>query len=131
MVLRSVLPLESTTVTLRVFMKTLHLLFAIVLATLVGCASHNQETRADKKIKVLVLTGGHGFKAEPFFKMFADNPEITFTNAAQGKSAEAYEREVGLVARRVEVHEASQELGRGVAGPVHARKAGTSSRSAR
>jgi type 1 glutamine amidotransferase len=74
-------------------MKTLHLLFAIVLATLVGCASHNQETRADKKIKVLVLTGGHGFKAEPFFKMFADNPEITFTNAAQGKSAEAYERD--------------------------------------
>src|SRR6185295_10296510 len=58
-----------------------------------GCASPKAETHADKKIKVLVLTGGHGFRAEPFFKMFADNPEITFTAAAQGKTnAEAYDR---------------------------------------
>ena len=50
------------------------------------------QTQAAKEIKVLVLTGGHAFKAEPFFKMFQDNPEITFTADKQVKAAEAYER---------------------------------------
>lgn len=68
------------------------MLCALLLALLAGCAS--PPPAAGKKIKVLVLTGGHGFKAEPFFKMFADNPEITFTAAAkQDKAAEAYDRE--------------------------------------
>ena len=31
-----------------------------------------------EKIRVLVVTGGHGFEREAFFKMFQDNPEITF-----------------------------------------------------
>jgi len=31
--------------------------------------------------RVLVITGGRGFQREPFFKMFSDNPEITFTSA--------------------------------------------------
>jgi len=74
-------------------MKKIQLFLFLLLVGLMGCASPKAETHADRKIKVLVLTGGHGFKAEPFFKMFADNPEITFTNASQGKSAEAYERE--------------------------------------
>jgi hypothetical protein len=30
------------------------------------------------KIRVLVVTGGHGFEKEPFFKLFKDNPDITF-----------------------------------------------------
>jgi type 1 glutamine amidotransferase len=72
-------------------MKTLHL-FPLLLAVLAGCAAPGTHAAAHK-IKVLVLTGGHGFKAEPFFKLFADNPEITFTNAAQGKAAEAYDRD--------------------------------------
>lgn len=74
-------------------MKTLHFLCALILATLVGCASPRAETHADKKIKVLILTGGHGFKAEPFFKMFADNSEITYTWATQHTNAEAYDRD--------------------------------------
>jgi type 1 glutamine amidotransferase len=45
------------------------------------------------KVKVLVVTGGHGFQREPFFKMFADNPAITFTEAKQTKTSEAYERD--------------------------------------
>jgi type 1 glutamine amidotransferase len=67
------------------------LLCALLLTMLTGCASPGHH--ADKKIKVLVLTGGHGFKAEPFFKMFADNPEITFTADKQIKAAEGYDRE--------------------------------------
>ena len=30
------------------------------------------------KIRVLVVTGGHDFEPEPFFKLFKDNPEISF-----------------------------------------------------
>jgi hypothetical protein len=73
-------------------MKPLHLLCALTLLMLVGCASPTSETHADKKIKVLIVTGGHAFKAEPFFKMFADNPEITYTWTTQHTNAEAYDR---------------------------------------
>jgi type 1 glutamine amidotransferase len=73
-------------------MKTLSLLSSILLTLLVGCASPSSHARADKKINVLIVTGGHGFKAEPFFQMFADNPEITYTAAAQHDNAEAYDR---------------------------------------
>ncbi len=72
-------------------MKQIPLLFAVLLTLLAGCASP-AHTHADKKIKVLIITGGHAFKAEPFFKMFADNPEITYTAAAQHTNAEAYDR---------------------------------------
>jgi type 1 glutamine amidotransferase len=72
----------------------MRLLLSIALLTLlVGCTSPTAPTHADKKIKVLVVTGGHGFKAEPFFNMFADNPEITYAAAAQHANAEAYDRE--------------------------------------
>ena len=49
---------------------------------------------AEKKTKVLIITGGHGFEKEPFFKIFADDPEITFTAAEHSKAnASAYERD--------------------------------------
>src|SRR5581483_6182152 len=68
----------------------------LLLLVLAGCtfSSKHGEAHHDKKIKVLVLTGGHGFRAEPFFKMFQDNPEITYTAAAQGtNNATAYDRD--------------------------------------
>ena len=47
-----------------------------------------------EKIKVLVVTGGHGFQREPFFKMFKDNAEIDFTEAKQSKATSpAYDRD--------------------------------------
>jgi type 1 glutamine amidotransferase len=73
------------------FMK-IKILSAWLLSTLVACAAPNSGTN-DAKIKVLVITGGHGFKAEPFFKMFQDNPEVTYTTTAQTKAAEAYDRD--------------------------------------
>jgi len=46
------------------------------------------------RLKVLVITGGHGFEEEEFFKVFKDNPGIAFTHAAHGKTdASAYDRE--------------------------------------
>ena len=47
-----------------------------------------------EKLKVLVVTGGHGFQKEPFFKMFEENPEVTFATAAHAKTnATVYERD--------------------------------------
>jgi len=66
-------------------------LCALMLTMMVGCTSTH--VHADKKINVLVLTGGHGFKAEPFFKLFQDNPEITYTADKQVKAAEGYDRQ--------------------------------------
>jgi len=34
------------------------------------------------KIRVLVVTGGHDFEKEPFFKLFKDNPDITYRAVA-------------------------------------------------
>ena len=31
-----------------------------------------------QKIRVLLVTGGHPFEKEPFFKLFQDNPDITY-----------------------------------------------------
>jgi type 1 glutamine amidotransferase len=37
---------------------------------------------AAEKIRVLVVTGGHDFEQEPFFKLFKDNPEISYRAVA-------------------------------------------------
>jgi type 1 glutamine amidotransferase len=56
--------------------------------------STGRAAAAAPKLKVLVVTGGHGFEREPFFKMFADNAEIEFTPATHAKTnATVYERE--------------------------------------
>ena len=49
---------------------------------------------AGDKLKVLLITGGHGFEEKPFFQVFEDNPEIKVTRAAHGKvTASAYNRD--------------------------------------
>jgi type 1 glutamine amidotransferase len=71
-------------------MKPLLLVCGLLLALIGG---GNLRAAEPVKIKALVVTGGHGFEKEPFFKMFADNPEIEFTAAAHSKTnASAYER---------------------------------------
>jgi hypothetical protein len=74
-------------------MKTLYLFALLTLGMLIGCASPQAETHADKKIKVLIVTGGHNFQTNSFFKMFADNPDVTYTWAVQHTNAEAYDRD--------------------------------------
>lgn len=71
-------------------MKT-RLFCALLLATLVSAVTW--DTKAADKTKVLIVTGGHGFEEQPFFKVFQDNPEITFTATTQRKSSEAYDRD--------------------------------------
>jgi hypothetical protein len=64
--------------------------YIFLLIVIAGCAAPQKQ--AEQKIKVLILTGGHAFKAEPFFKMFDDNPEITWTTDKDIKTAEPYDR---------------------------------------
>src|SRR5262245_42488279 len=72
-------------------MKTFRFVCALLLASLVG---RSPILAAQVKTKVLVITGGHGFEKEPFFKIFEDNTNITFTAAAHSKTnASAYERD--------------------------------------
>jgi uncharacterized protein len=63
--------------------------FVLGLLLIVSCAD-----AAERKLKVLVVTGGHGFETNQFFRVFAENPDITFTNAIQARtSSTAYDRE--------------------------------------
>jgi type 1 glutamine amidotransferase len=64
----------------------------VLLAALTGGATLAADDSL--KLKVLVITGGHGFEQKPFFDIFRDNPDITFTAATQGQTnAGAYERD--------------------------------------
>jgi type 1 glutamine amidotransferase len=64
------------------------LLAVAALASVLSPAAERAE-----KLKVLVVTGGHGFAREPFFQMFRDNPAITFTPAEHSRTnATVYER---------------------------------------
>lgn len=67
-------------------MKQLALFVSMLMTITLGAADA-------PKLKVLAVTGGHGFAREPFFQVFKDNPEITFTEAKHQKDADAYERE--------------------------------------
>jgi hypothetical protein len=52
------------------------LVIPMALSALMGAAtSMAQESQG--KIRVLLVTGGHAFEKEPFFKLFKDNPDIT------------------------------------------------------
>ena len=44
------------------------------------------DSQAPAKTPVLVVTGGHDFEREPFFKLFKDNPDITYQAVAHPKA---------------------------------------------
>ena len=71
-------------------MKTQVLALVLMTAVIAGAAAAENPAGGPK---VLVVTGGHGFQREPFFRMFSENPRIRFDEAKQGKSSEAYDRE--------------------------------------
>lgn len=65
------------------------LLLAVLSGWLVSRAEPPQESQG--KIRLLVVTGGHAFEHEPFFKIFKDNPEVTF-QAVEHPQAHAWLR---------------------------------------
>ena len=89
--LKIILNLPSVPVT-RQAMQNIRAWFAalvlpvILFASLASAA--DSEQLSNGKIRVLVVTGGHGFEKEPFFKLFKDNPDITY-QAAEHPNAHA------------------------------------------
>jgi len=85
----------------------LRLLFPLALFA-AGVASAGD---AGAKLKVLVITGGHGFEQAPFFDVFKANPEIKFTHAEHAKTnATAYERDDLLTYDAVVLYDMPKEI---------------------
>lgn len=53
----------------------------MILVMIAGCT--HKSFAQHKKIKVLVITGGHGFKHEPFYDVFNSIPSITYDTLVQ------------------------------------------------
>ena len=58
----------------------------VVLVSIAGLAITGH---ASEKLKVLVVTGGHGFDKQPFFAMFDENAGITFYAASHAARTNA------------------------------------------
>src|SRR5262245_50761061 len=61
-------------------MKTMRKFFGfglLFILTLLNATAADQVTLS-QKIRVLVVTGGHDFETNAFFKLFKNNPEITY-----------------------------------------------------
>jgi type 1 glutamine amidotransferase len=70
-------------------------LAGVLLAVLVYCCSCGQSLQAlqgrSEKIKVAVVTGGHGFKKEPFFAVFEGCDDVEYVEAQQQDDSEIFE----------------------------------------
>jgi type 1 glutamine amidotransferase len=91
-------------------MKTrIQILCTLLLTVSAGIISFPAE--AGPKIKVLLVTGGHGFEKEPFFQVFKNNLEISFTHAAHATTnATVYEREDLLTYDVVALYDMPKEI---------------------
>ena len=83
--------LEQSAVTWWIVRMKNLILSVLMLSLLCGHVVSGAEHGA--RLKVLVVTGGHGFEQEPFFKVFKENPEIAFTATTQGQTSDAYDRQ--------------------------------------
>jgi type 1 glutamine amidotransferase len=72
------------------------LLAVTIPALLLAQTVATQPATQPAPIKLLVVTGGHGYQHDPFFQMFKNNHEVVYTEASQGKftgTATAYDRD--------------------------------------
>ncbi len=64
------------------------------ISSLAASGAEPAQAAAQKaKIRVLVVTGGHGFEKEPFFKLFADNQQIAYQAVEHPKAHEMFRSE--------------------------------------
>jgi type 1 glutamine amidotransferase len=84
--------------------------FGVIVLTIVSFAGLAFAQDTPPKIKVLLITGGHGFEVAPFFDVFEKNPEITFTAAKHGQNADAYERDDLLTYDVVVLYDMPKEI---------------------
>src|SRR6266436_5312908 len=84
----------------------IRLIFLLMLA-----AASASSAEAGDKLKVLLITGGHGFETQKFLKVFEENPAIVLTHATHGKtSASAYDREDLLSYGAVVLYDMPKEI---------------------
>jgi len=62
----------------------------LLIGYVCSCSKSLQPQQAEK-IKVVVITAGHGFKEEPFFAMFDSFGDIEYTSAHQQDHSEIFE----------------------------------------
>jgi type 1 glutamine amidotransferase len=75
--------------------RLLHLLAATCLAAAAPAAETARENAPAKPappVRVLILTGGHGFEQEPFFRMFQDDSGLAFHAAAHPHAQAQWKR---------------------------------------
>lgn len=63
------------------------------LLLLILVLAHGAAAGAEVKIRVLLVTGGHGFATNQFLRIFEENRDIAFSHAVQGKTSTAYDRD--------------------------------------
>ena len=63
-----------------------------------------------EKIRVLVVTGGHGFEQEPFFKVFQDNPEISYQAAEHPNAQKLFTAEAAKAWDVLVLYDMHQEI---------------------
>ena len=70
-------------------------LVSVLLATMVCCCSCGQSSQRgqqhSEKIRVVVVTAGHGFKEAPFFAIFESCDDIEYVEAKQQDDSEIFE----------------------------------------
>ena len=79
-------------------MVQIRILMSLLLLSVLACMCSCQSTSgpklsgdADNKIKVVVVTGGHGFEHDPFFTAFDSFDDITYVEAVQKDHSELFE----------------------------------------
>lgn len=86
----------------------------LTLALLVGCCSCGRSLEVQqgqgKKIKAVVITGGHGFKEEPFFAVFETYPDIDYVELRQEEHSEAFEDISALDCDVIVLYNMTQEI---------------------
>src|SRR5438093_13282078 len=63
-------------------------ILALILRPMLGLTAAESQQPPSSKIRVMIFTGGHAFEKDQFFKLFKDNPDITF-QAAEHPNAHA------------------------------------------
>jgi len=71
-------------------MRRMWLVTGLAAGLLAGASARAE---GDGKLKVLIVSGGHGFNQPAFFQMFKDNPDIAYTEVKHQKTSEVYDRE--------------------------------------
>jgi hypothetical protein len=92
----------------------LHRLVCIGVLFIIGSAGKSQSLMAEddlpKKLKVLIVTGGHDFESGLFFALFQSNAQIAYTIVKQSSHAEAWDRDDLLAYNVVLLYDFQREL---------------------